>query len=167
MFDELRKTPFHPRKRKQGHVVEAKDGGLLGFAALKALQVSLEEDVDSEVPLDIQHLWVVPKGATRDADFGAVYGVGLEDEDKDTGVEDSDQPAEVANSSSSLVVSMSSNPSLQLVFMYDVDEAVVKAMQRGSLHEWTHIGFKAICRRHDLTVKGTKGELMQCVQSHF
>ena len=51
--------------------------------------------------------------------------------------------------------------------MYDVDEAMVKAMQRGSMHEWTHIEFKAICRRHDLSVKGTKGELMQRVQSHF
>ena len=145
VFDELRKTPFRPRKRKQGHVVEVEDGGLLGFGAFKDMQVSLEEGAESEVPLDIQDLWVVPKSATRDADIGAVYGVGLEDKDEDTDVEDSDQPAKVANSSSShlsnppTVVSTSSNPTSQLVFMYDVDEAVVKAMQRGSMHEWTHI----------------------------
>ena len=96
------------------------------------LQLSLEEDVESEVPLDIQDLWVVPKRATRDAGIGAVYGIGLEDGDEDTDVEDSDQP--VASSSSShlpnplAVVSTSSNPALQLVFMHDVDEAVVKAM---------------------------------------
>ena len=72
----------------------------------------------------------------------------------------------VASSSSSdlpnplAVVSTSSHPASQLVFMYDVDEAVVKAMQRGNMHEWTHIEFKAICRRHGLSVKGAKGELM-------
>ena len=105
--------------------------------------------------------------------IGAVYGVGLEDEDEDTDIEDSDQQAEVAGSSSShlpnppAVVSTTSNPASQFVFMYDVDEAVVKAMQRGSMHEWTHIEFEAICRRHDLSVKRTKGELMQRVESHF
>ena len=117
-----------PRKRKQGHVVEVEDGGLLGFAAFKDLQVSLEEDEEGEVPLDIQDLWVVPKRATRDADIRAVYGVRLEDEDEDTDDEDSDQPGEVASNSSSdlpnppAVVSTSSNSASQLVFMYDVDE---------------------------------------------
>ena len=173
VFEELRKTPFRPRKRKQGHVVEVEDVGLLGFAVFKDLQVSLEEDVEGEVPLDIQGLWVVPKWATRDANIGDVYGVGLQDEDEDTEDEDSDQPGKVASSSSCdlpkppAVVSTSSNPASQLVFMYDVDEAVVKAMERGSMHEWTHIEFKAICRRHGLSVKGAKGELMQCVKSHF
>ena len=167
-----RKTPFRPHKRKQGHVVEVKDGGLLGFAVFKDVQVSLEEDAESEVPLDVQDLWVVPKRATRDADIGVVYGVGLEDEDEDIDIEDSDQPAEVANSSSShlpnilAVVSTSSNPASHLVFTYDVDEAVVKVAQRSSI-EWTHIEFKAICKRHDLSVKGKKGELMQHVRSHF
>ena len=42
VFDELRKTPFQPRKRKQGHLVGVEDGGLLGFAAFKDLQVALE-----------------------------------------------------------------------------------------------------------------------------
>ena len=51
--------------------------------------------------------------------------------------------------------------------MYDVDDAVVKAMKRGRMHEWTHIEFKAICRRHGLSVKGAKGELMQRVKAHF
>ena len=149
------------------------DGGLLGFAAFKDLQVSLEEDVEGEVPLDIQDLWVVPKRATRDADIGDVYGVGLQDEDEDTDEEDSEQPGEVASSSSSdlpnhrAVVSTSCDPALHLVFIYDVDEAVVKAMERGSMHEWTHIEFKAICKRHGLSVKGAKGELMRRVESHF
>ena len=31
----------------------------------------------------------------------------------------------------------------------------------------THIEFNAICRRHNLSVKGKKGELMQRVKSHF
>ena len=94
----------------------------------------MEEDVEGEVPLDIQDLWVVPKRATRDADIGDAYGVGLQDEDEDTDDEDSDQPGEVASSSSSnlpnppAVVSMSSNPTSPLLFMYDVDEAEVKAM---------------------------------------
>ena len=161
MFDELCKTPFHPCKRKQGHVVEVEDGGLLGFAAFKDLPVTLEEDVEGEVPLDIKDVcW-------------DVYGVGLQDEDEDTDEEDSEQPGEVASSSSSnlpnppAVISTSSNPASQLLFMYGVDQAVVKAMERGSMHERTHTEFKAICRRHGLSVKGAKGELMWRVESHF
>ena len=101
VFDELRKTPFRPRKRKQGHTVEVEDGGLLGFAAFKDLQVSFEEDAQAEVHLNIQDLWVVPKRATRHADIGDVYGVGLEGEDEDSDDEDLEQPGEVAISSSS------------------------------------------------------------------
>ena len=92
------------------------DGGLLGFAAFKDLVVSLEEDGQAEVQLDIQDLWVVPKRATRDADIGDVYGVGLEGEDEDSEEEDLEQAGEVANSSSSdlrnpsVVPSTSSNP---------------------------------------------------------
>ena len=84
-----------------------------------------------------------------------------------------DQPGEVATSSSSdlpnppTVLSMSSNPALQLVFIYDVDEAVLQAMERGRMHEWTHIEFKAICRRQGLSVRGAKGELMERVRAHF
>ena len=44
VFDDLRKTPFRPHKRKQGHAVEVENGGLLGFAAFKDLAASLEED---------------------------------------------------------------------------------------------------------------------------
>ena len=40
VFDELRKTPFLPRKRKERHVFEVEDGTLLGFAAFKDLHVS-------------------------------------------------------------------------------------------------------------------------------
>ena len=43
VFDELRKTPFRPRKHNQGHVVEVEDGGLLGFAAFKDLHVSFSK----------------------------------------------------------------------------------------------------------------------------
>ena len=78
VFDELQKTPFCPWKRKQGHVAEFEDGGLLGFAAFKDLQVSLEEGAEEEVPLNIQDLWVVPKRVTHDTNIGDVYGVGLE-----------------------------------------------------------------------------------------
>ena len=90
VFDELRKTPFRPQKRKQGHVVEVEDGGLLGFAAFKDLQVSLEEDAKAEVVFSTQDLWVVPKTATCDNDIGYVYGVGLEDEDEDADDENVD-----------------------------------------------------------------------------
>ena len=128
------------------------DGGLLGFAAFKDLPIFLEEDGQAEVQLDIQDLWVVPKRATRHADIGDVYGVGLEGEVEDSEDEDLEQPGEVASSSSSdlrnpsAVPSASSNPAAQLVFAYDVDEAVLKAMERGKLHEWTKVEFKAISK---------------------
>ena len=169
----LCKTPFRPRKRKQGHAVEVEDGGLLGFAAFNDLAVSLEEDGQAEVQLDIQDLWVVPKRATRHADIGDVYGVGLEGEDEDSEDEDLEQAGEVASSSSSdlrnpsAVPSTSSNPAAQLVFAYDVDEAVLKAMERGRLHEWTKVEFKAISRKHGLSVSGGKGELMERFRVHF
>ena len=67
----------------------------------------------------------------------------------------------------SAVPSTSSNPAPQLVFAYDVDEAVSKTMERGKLHDWTKVEFKAICRKHGLSVNGGKGELMECVRVHF
>ena len=76
---------------------------------------------------------------------------------------------EVASSSSSdlrnpsAIPSTSSNRAAQLVFAYDVDEAVLKAMERGRLHEWTKVEFKAISRKHGLSVSGGKGELMERV----
>ena len=148
VFDELRKTPFRPRKRKQGHAVEVEDGGLLGFAAFKDLQVSFEDDPQAEVHLNIQDLWVVPKRATRHADIGDVYGVGLEGEDEDSDVEDLEQPGEVASSSSSdlrnplAVPSTSYDPAAQFVVAYDVDEAVLKAMERGKLHDWIRLSLR-------------------------
>ena len=101
VFDELRKTPFRPRKRKERHVVEVEDGTLLRFAAFKDLQVSVEEGAEAEVPLEISDLWVVPKRATGDADIEGVYGVALEDEDEVIDEEDLDRADEVASSSSS------------------------------------------------------------------
>ena len=173
VFDDLRKTPFRPRKRKPGHAVEVEDGGFLGFAAFKDLGVSLEEDGRAEVRLDIQDLWVVPKRATRHADIGDVYGVGLEGEDEDSEDKDLEQAGEVASSSCSdlrnpsAVPSTSSNPAAQLVFAYNVDEAVLKAMEMGRLHEWTKVEFKAISRKHGLSVSRGKGELMERVRVHF
>ena len=172
VFDDLRKTPFRPRKGKQGHAVEVEDGGLLGFAAFKDLPISFEEDAQAEVDLNIQDLWVVPKRATRHTDIGDVYGVWLEG-DEDSEDEDLELPGEVASSSSfdlrnpSAVPSTSSNPAAQLVFTYDVDEAVLKAMERGKLHDWTKVEFKAIYRKHGLSVSGGKGELMERVRVHF
>ena len=72
VFDDLRKTPFRPRKRKQGHAVEVEDGSLLGFTAFKDLQVSFKEDAQTEVHLNIQDMWVVPKRAMCHADIGDV-----------------------------------------------------------------------------------------------
>ena len=40
-------------------------------------------------------------------------------------------------------------------------------MERGRLHEWTKVEFKAISRKHGLSVSGGKGELMECVRVHF
>ena len=97
VFNELRKTPFRPRKRKEGNVVEVEDGTLLGFAAFKNLQVSAEEGAKAEVPLEVSDLWVVPTRATGDADIGDVYGVALEDEDEATDEEDLDRAGEVAS----------------------------------------------------------------------
>ena len=91
-------------------------------------------------------------------------------EDKDSDDEDLEQPGEVASSSSSelrnpaAIPSTSSNRAAQLVFAHDVDEAVLKAMERGELHDWTKVEFKAICRKHGLSVNGGKGELMERVR---
>ena len=112
-----------------------------------------------------QDLWIVPKRATRDADIGDVYGVELEREDEDSAEEDLEQAGAVASSSSSnfrhpsAVPSTSSNRGAQLAFRYDVDEAVLKAMERGRLHEWTKVEFKAISRKHGLSVSGGRVSL--------
>ena len=81
VIEELPKTPFRLQKRRQGHVVEVENGGLLGFVAFKDLQVSSEEGAEAKVRLNIPDLWGVPKMATGDTNIGDVYGVGLEDED--------------------------------------------------------------------------------------
>ena len=113
--------------------------------------------------MNIQDLWFVLKRATRHADIGDVFGVRLEGEDEDSDDEDLKQPVEVASSSSfelrnpPAVPSTSSNPAVQLVFTFDVGEAVLKAMERGKLHDWTKVQFKAICRKHGLSVKGGEG----------
>ena len=119
--------------------------------------------------MNIQDSWVVPKRATCHADIGDAYGVGLEGEDEDSDDEDLEQASEVASSSSfdlrnpPTVPSTSSNPAAQLVFTYDVDEAVLKAMERGEWHDWTKVEFKAISRKHGLSVNRGKGELIRGV----
>ena len=40
-------------------------------------------------------------------------------------------------------------------------------MERGRLHEWNKVEFKAISRKHGLSVSGGKGELMERVRVHF
>ena len=67
MFDELRKTPFCPRKGKQGHVVEVEDGSLLGFAAFKDLQVSAEDSALKILPLKLSpgSMWLWCRGEHR------------------------------------------------------------------------------------------------------
>ena len=176
VFDELRKTPCRPRKQKERHAIEVEDGTLLGFAAFKDLQVSVEAGAEAKVPVEASNLWVVPKRATGAADIGDVYGVALEDEDKATDEEDLDRAGEVASSSSSNLPNRpalsstsapSANPSAQLVFKYDVDEAVLRAMERGRLHVWTNVEFRAICKKHGLSVRGAKGDLMGWVTAHF
>ena len=102
-----------------------------------------------------------------------MYGVGSEDEDEDSDDEVLEQAGELSSSSSSDLrnprapISTSSYPTSQLLFAYDVDEAVLQAMERGGMHEWTNVEFKAICRKHGLIVRGAKGELMERVKVHF
>ena len=64
---------------------------VIRFAAFKDLQVFFEEGAEEEVSLDIQHLWVVPKQATRDTYIEDVYQVVLEDKDESGEDEDLDQ----------------------------------------------------------------------------
>ena len=136
----------------------------------------MEEGAEAEVPLEVSDLWLVPKRATSDADIGDVYGVALEDEDEATNEEDLDREGEFASSSSSDLPNLpalsstsapSANPSAQLVFKYGVDEAVLRAMERGKLDEWTNVEFRAICKEHGLSVRGAKDDLMGQVTAHF
>ena len=38
------------------------------------------------------------------------------------------------------------------------------AMERGKMHEWMNVEFKAVCRKHGLSVRGAKGELREHVK---
>ena len=40
-------------------------------------------------------------------------------------------------------------------------------MERGKMHEWTNVEFRAICKTHGLIVRGAKGDLMGPVTAHF
>ena len=48
-----------------------------------------------------------------------------------------------------------------------MDEAVLRAIERGKLHEWSIVEFTAICKKHGLSVRGGKSELMERVKVHF
>jgi hypothetical protein len=63
--------------------------------------------------------------------------------------------------------STSSNHAPQLVFRYDMDEAVLRAIERGVLHEWAVVEFRAIYRKHGLSVRGGKSVPMERVKVHF
>ena len=160
MFDELYKTPFRPRKQKQGHEVEVEDCGLLRFAAFEDLPVSFQEGEEEQVfLLDIQDLCVVPKRETRDSNIEDVHDVGMEDEVERSEDEDLDLASEGASSSSSdlrthmapptpVTAAKSSNSNAcaqRLVFRYDADEAVFhtrdKQQNDGMLspHPWSRI----------------------------
>ena len=69
VFDVLRKI-FSARANG------SKGMRLLGFAAFKDLPISLEEDGQAEVWLDIQDLGVVPRRATRHATLAMCMGLG-------------------------------------------------------------------------------------------
>ena len=103
------------------------DDALVGFVAVKRLQVSLEEGAEGKVRLGISDLWVVPKRATGDADIGDVYVVASADEDEATDEEELDRAGEVASTSSSDLSNRpavfstsapSASPAVQLVFKY-------------------------------------------------
>ena len=40
-------------------------------------------------------------------------------------------------------------------------------MERGKLHKWMNVEFRAICKKHGLSVRGAKGDLMGRVTAHF
>ena len=40
-------------------------------------------------------------------------------------------------------------------------------MEQGKLHEWTNVEFRSICRKHGMSVRGAKGDLMGQVTAHF
>ena len=97
-----------------------------------------------------------------------MYGVVLEDEDEAIDKEDLDRAGPVASSSSSHLPNWpavsstsapSANPAAQLVFKDDVEEAVLRAMERGRLHELTNVEFRS--------VRGAKGDLMGQVTTHL
>ena len=100
MFEELRKTHFVHGSGSNGMRLRSRMVVCLGLLLCKDLQVSLEQGVEAEVPLNNQDLWVVPMRATRDTNIEHVYGVGLKDEDEDSEDEDLDRLGEVASSSS-------------------------------------------------------------------
>ena len=43
----------------------------------------------------------------------------------------------------------------------------LRTVKSGRLHESRVVEFQAICSKHDLPVRGSNVELMQCVKVHF
>ena len=70
------RPPSAPGRGSKGMWLRSKMLVCLGFAAFKDLQVSLEEHVEAEVPLDTQDLWVVPRGQLVTLILGMCMGLG-------------------------------------------------------------------------------------------
>ena len=51
-------------------------------------------------------------------------------------------------------------------FRCNIDAAILKALQRNTLHEWTVREFKAICGKDELLEHGNKAELFNRVKTH-
>ena len=45
---------------------------------------------------------------------------------------------------------------LRVDFMYDVDKAVLAAMDKNEMHNWTCVELRSICRKHGIAVSGSK-----------
>ena len=140
-FEEQCKTFFHPWKYKQGPEVELEGGGLPGFATFKDLKIPMDEGAEAKVPLSVQDAWLIPRWADCSTYIADVYGVGMEDEDEVSSGEDLDVAPDVSSSPFDLVTdpnpqaasSTSSKLMSQLVLQYDVNEAVLRAMESGRL----------------------------------
>ena len=47
----------------------------------------------------------------------------------------------------------------RITFLYDVDSVVLESMSAGTMVDWSKVELQAICRRHSLSVCGSKAVL--------
>ena len=66
-----------------------------------------------------------------------------------------------------LTLTLPQKQSSYLDFQYDVDSVVPATIRSGSIGEWTAQELKSICHKHELSVRGTKTDLVQGVTSHY